>query len=105
MPSILPALAPRKDDTNIGALHPRQIKVCAFRDGPEYRWGPTADKADVPSLLDPHTNELYIDTPAQRAALLAEAKLSDVERELCAQINAVVDAGLAPTHLDWHCLA
>lgn len=29
----------------------------------------------------------------------------DVERELRAQIDAVVDTGLAPTHLDWHCLA
>jgi chitin disaccharide deacetylase len=27
------------------------------------------------------------------------------ERELRAQIDAVVDFGLAPTHLDWHCLA
>jgi predicted glycoside hydrolase/deacetylase ChbG (UPF0249 family) len=84
---------------------PFGIHLALIRDVPEYRWGPTADKADVPSLLDPHTNELYIDTPTQRAALLAEAKLSDVERELRAQINAVVDTGLTPTHLDWHCLA
>jgi chitin disaccharide deacetylase len=84
---------------------PFGIHLALIRDVPEYHWGPTADKADVPSLLDPHTDELYIDTPIQRAALLAEAKLSDVERELCAQINAVFDAGLAPTHLDWHCLA
>jgi len=35
----------------------------------------------------------------------SRAKLTDVERELRAQINAVVDVGLAPTHLDWHCLA
>jgi predicted glycoside hydrolase/deacetylase ChbG (UPF0249 family) len=28
-----------------------------------------------------------------------------VERELRAQINVAVDAGLSPTHLDWHCLA
>jgi predicted glycoside hydrolase/deacetylase ChbG (UPF0249 family) len=81
------------------------IHLALIRDAHEYRWGPTADKADVPSLLDPRTDELYVDTPTQRAALLAEAKLSDVERELRAQINAVVDAGLAPTHLDWHCLA
>jgi predicted glycoside hydrolase/deacetylase ChbG (UPF0249 family) len=84
---------------------PFGIHLALIRDVPEYRWGPTADKADVRSLLDPETNELYIDTPAQRAALLGEAKLSDVERELRAQINAVVDAGLEPTHLDWHCLA
>jgi predicted glycoside hydrolase/deacetylase ChbG (UPF0249 family) len=28
-----------------------------------------------------------------------------VEPEFRAQINAVVDTGLTPTHLDWHCLA
>ena len=84
---------------------PFGIHLALLRDRPECRCGPAADKADVPSLLDPDTNELYIDTPVQRATLLAEAKLSDVERELREQINGVVDAGLAPTHLDWHCLA
>ena len=84
---------------------PFGIHLALIRDSHEYRWGPAAAKADVPSLLDPETGELYIDTPAQRAALLALAKLSDVERELRAQIDAVVDVGLAPTHLDWHCLA
>ena len=59
----------------------------------------------VPSLLDPDTGELYVNTPAQRAAHLAGATLTDVERELRAQIDAVVEVGLAPTHLDWHCLA
>jgi chitin disaccharide deacetylase len=81
------------------------IHLALIRDWPEYRWGPAAAKADVPSLLDPDTGELYVDTPGQRTALLAEARLSDVERELRAQIDAVLDAGLAPTHLDWHCLA
>jgi len=28
-----------------------------------------------------------------------------VEREFRAQIDAVLDRGLTPTHLDWHCLA
>ena len=84
---------------------PFGIHLALIRDMPAYRWGPAADRADVPSLLDPDTNELYIDTPVQRAALLAEARLFEVERELRAQIDAVVDAGLAPTHLDWHCLA
>jgi predicted glycoside hydrolase/deacetylase ChbG (UPF0249 family) len=30
--------------------------------------------------------------------------LEDVERELRAQLNTTVEAGLSPTHLDWHCL-
>jgi predicted glycoside hydrolase/deacetylase ChbG (UPF0249 family) len=84
---------------------PFGIHLALIRDAPQCRWGPTAARADVPSLLDPASGELYVDTPAQRSALLAEATLTDVERELRAQIDAVVDAGLAPTHLDWHCLA
>src|SRR6185312_205486 len=84
---------------------PFGIHFALIRDSREYRLSPAAAKADVPSLLDPDTGELYVDTPAQRTALLAEAKLTDVERELRAQIDAVVDVGLAPTHLDWHCLA
>jgi chitin disaccharide deacetylase len=84
---------------------PFGIHLALIRDSPEYRWGPVAAKAAVPSLLDPDTDELYVDTPAQRTALLAAATPTDVERELRAQIDAVVDVGLAPTHLDWHCLA
>lgn len=45
------------------------------------------------------------DAVNQRTALLAAATPTDVERELRAQIDAVVDTGLAPTHLDWHRLA
>jgi chitin disaccharide deacetylase len=82
-----------------------RLDLALIRDSPEYLWGPAAAKAGVPSLLDPHTGELYVDTPAERSALLAEAKLTEVERELRAQIDAVFDVGLAPTHLDWHCLA
>jgi chitin disaccharide deacetylase len=81
------------------------IHLSLIRDSPEYCWGPAAAKADVPSLLDPGTKELFVDTPAQRSALLAAAKLTEVECELRAQIDAVVEVGLAPTHLDWHCLA
>jgi len=84
---------------------PFGIHLTLVRDSPEKRHGPVAAKDDVPSLLDPDIGELYVDTPAQRAALLERATLADVERELRAQIDAVVDGGLAPTHLDWHCLA
>jgi len=84
---------------------PFGIHLALIRDSLRYRWGPAAARADVPSLLDPDTGELYVNTPAGRAALLAKATLRDVERELRAQIDVVVNTGLAPTHLDWHCLA
>jgi hypothetical protein len=50
-----------------------------------------AAKADVPSLLDPDTDELYLDTPVPRAAFLTAARLGDVERELRAQVNTEPD--------------
>ncbi|MFH9727849.1 polysaccharide deacetylase family protein [Streptomyces sp. NPDC017254] len=71
---------------------------------PDIRWGPTAAKERVPSLLDP-AGELFPPTPAGRAALLGQARLDEVERDFRAQIDAVADAGLTPTHLDFHCLA
>ncbi|MEY9968023.1 putative glycoside hydrolase/deacetylase ChbG (UPF0249 family) [Streptacidiphilus sp. MAP12-16] len=63
---------------------------------------PLTATARVPSLLD-GTGQLF--TPAQVPELLAQARLDEVEREFRAQIDAVADSGLTPTHLDWHCLA
>jgi len=67
-----------------------------------YRWGPLTAKHRVPSLLG-ETGELA--SSARIPELLARARLEEVELEFRAQIDAVVDAGLTPTHLDWHCLA
>jgi predicted glycoside hydrolase/deacetylase ChbG (UPF0249 family) len=67
-----------------------------------YRWGPLMAKEKVPSLLD-EMGALF--TPGEAPQLLAQARLDETELEFRAQINAVVDAGLTPTHLDFHCLA
>jgi len=67
-----------------------------------HRWGPVSAKERVTSLLD-EAGELF--TPAQIPQLLSQARLGQVELEFRAQINAVADHGLRPTHLDWHCLA
>ena len=75
-----------------------------IRDTPGYVWGPSSPKAEVPSLLDPDTGELFTDEPDNRDRMLAQARLEDIERELRTQINTALDAGLSPTHLDWHCL-
>jgi hypothetical protein len=66
------------------------------------RWGPLTARERVPSLLS-EAGELL--TPVQVPALLRRARLEEVELEFRAQVNAVADAGLTPTHLDWHCLA
>ncbi|MFK8844024.1 polysaccharide deacetylase family protein [Streptomyces sp. Ac-502] len=71
---------------------------------PGIPWGPLIAKERVPSLLD-LAGELFSPTSAGRAALLGQARLDEVELEFRAQIDAVADAGLTPTHLDFHCLA
>jgi predicted glycoside hydrolase/deacetylase ChbG (UPF0249 family) len=78
------------------------VHLTLVRDTPRHRWGPQAAKEKVPSLLD-GAGELF--TPAGRAELLAQARIQEIEIEFRAQIDAVADAGLTPTHLDFHCLA
>jgi len=75
--------------------------VCESTDD---RWGPLTSRTRVPSLLD-ETGQLFAPTPAGRSALIAAARVDEVEIEFRAQIDAVADAGLTPTHLDFHCLA
>lgn len=83
---------------------PFGIHLTLVRDSPCHQCGPLAAKEKVLSLLD-ETGELFTPTPAGRCALLARALVDEVEVEFRAQINAVADAGLTPTHLDFHCLA
>ena len=78
------------------------IHLTLVCDIPSIRWGPLAAREEVSSLLS-ETGELF--TPAQLPGLLVQARLDEVELEFRAQVNAVADAGLTPTHLDWHCLA
>jgi predicted glycoside hydrolase/deacetylase ChbG (UPF0249 family) len=81
---------------------PFGIHLTLFCDTTQQRWGPLADARTVPTLLD-RTGQLF--TPDHVADLLAQARPAEVELEFRRQIEAVVDAGLTPTHLDWHCLA
>ena len=80
------------------------VHLALIHDSDRYVWGPCAAKAGVLSLLDPAIGELFTDAPINRRRLLGQARLKDVERELRAQLESVVGAGLCPTHLDWHCL-
>ncbi|MGW0845460.1 polysaccharide deacetylase family protein [Streptomyces sp. NPDC002787] len=83
---------------------PFGIHLTLVRDTARDRWGPLTAREKVPSLLD-ETGELFVPTPAGRATLLGRARLDEVETEFRAQIDTVADTGLAPTHLDFHCLA
>ena len=81
---------------------PFGIHLTLTRDGAAHRWAPISAPAAVPSLVD---EEGLLPTSAAVPALLARARIEDVERELRAQIDVVLHAGLRPTHLDWHVMA
>ncbi|MEU4740749.1 ChbG/HpnK family deacetylase [Actinosynnema sp. NPDC023658] len=77
------------------------VHLTLVRDTAADRWGPLTARAEVASLLD-EDGELF--TADRRADLLARARPEEVEAEFRAQVDAVLDAGLSPTHLDFHCL-
>ena len=54
------------------------------------------------SLLDACGRPFTSDTVD---GVVAAARIDEVEAEFRAQIELVFEAGLMPTHLDWHCLA
>jgi predicted glycoside hydrolase/deacetylase ChbG (UPF0249 family) len=62
-----------------------------------YRWGPVESKDKVPSLLDPAGYLWPEVAPAVRSI-----KPEEAEREIRAQIDHAVAAGIHPTHLDTH---
>jgi len=66
-----------------------------------YRCGPLTSREKVPSLIDETGFFYHIERIPQ---WLAQVKLSELEVEFRAQIEAVLATVLSPTHLDWHCL-
>ena len=80
---------------------PFGVHLTVVCDVSHYRCGPLTSRDKVPSLVD-KTGFFY---PLERIpAFLAQVKLSELEVEFRAQIEAVLAASLSPTHLDWHCL-
>lgn len=67
-----------------------------------YRWRSLTPPDKVPSLID---EEGCFYKNSRSDLMLAKAVLAEVETEYRAQIAAVLNAGLAPTHLDFHCLS
>lgn len=65
-----------------------------------YRWGPLTCPEKVPSLVD-ETGHFYRENRIHE--FLEQVSLSELETEFRAQIEAVLAAGLGPTHLDSHC--
>ena len=80
---------------------PFGIHLTAICDGADYRWGPLTPRDRVPSLID-ETGAFY--RFERMAEFFAQVNLAELEVEFRAQIEAVLAAGLTPTHLDWHAL-
>ena len=80
---------------------PFAVHLTIVRDYDGYRWGPLTPWDRIPTLLD-ESGTFYRND--RIPALMAQVALSEVETEFRAQIDAVLRAGLHPTHLDWHCL-
>jgi chitin disaccharide deacetylase len=80
---------------------PFGVHLTVISDGVDYRWGPVTCRDKVPSLLD---KAGYFFNFEHMPALLAQVRLDHLEIEWRAQIDAVLAAGLTPTHLDWHSL-
>jgi predicted glycoside hydrolase/deacetylase ChbG (UPF0249 family) len=80
---------------------PFGIHLTTISEWPDYRWGPLTSRDKVPSLVD-QAGFFY---PFEAMpAFLAQVSLDQLELEWRAQIEAVLTAGLSPTHLDWHAL-
>ena len=77
------------------------VHLTVVSDSRNYRWGPLTSRDRVPSLVD-ESGFFPLNTPRQE--YLARFSRDEVEVEFRAQIEAVLAANLAPTHLDWHCL-
>lgn len=63
----------------------------------KYKWGPVLGRTAVPSLVDP-MGYFYEDV----REVYAHANLEDVEKEVKAQIQKAIDAGVDVTHFDSH---
>lgn len=86
------------------ADHPQQpfgVHLTAISDSTHNRWKPVTDPARVPSLLD---EAGYFYDFEHMSKFMARVRLDQLELEFRTQIEAVVAAGLRPSHLDWHSL-
>lgn len=86
------------------AAHPEipfGVHLTVISDWFDYRWGPVTPREKVLSLIREDGSFYNFD---QMPHFLAQVDLKQLELEFRAQIEAVLDFGLQPTHLDWHCL-
>lgn len=86
------------------AAHPEiafGVELTVISEWVDYRWGPLTSREKVPSLIREDGSFYNFD---QMRHFLAQVDLGELKMEFRAQIDAVLAAGLSPTHLNWHCL-
>ena len=79
---------------------PFGVHLTAVSEHKLYRWGPVVNTRMVPSLVDENG---WFYAEGRIPEFLARVDVNELELEFAAQIEAVLDAGLNPTHLDSHC--
>jgi predicted neuraminidase/predicted glycoside hydrolase/deacetylase ChbG (UPF0249 family) len=62
-----------------------------------YRWGPVTESSEVPGLIDTE-GKMWHDVPE----VVMNATPQEVDKEIRAQIDLMLDMGLTPTHIDTH---
>ena len=80
---------------------PFGVHLTAVSEATYYRWGPLRPKEKAPSLVD---EAGYFYSEERIPEFLAQVNLAELELEFRAQIEAILSAGLKPTHMDSHCL-
>jgi chitin disaccharide deacetylase len=80
---------------------PFGVHLTVMSEWANYRWRPLTPRDKVPSLVG---NDGYFHNFDDLHALLPQLKLDELDMEFRAQIEAVLAAGLKPTHLDWHAI-
>ena len=80
---------------------PFGVHLTVISEWADYRWGPVTSMEKVPSLID---QAGYFYNFEHMPEFLNQVRLDQLEMEFREQIEAVLAAGLKPTHLDWHAL-
>ncbi len=96
-PWVLHAMHRLRENPDI----PVGVHLTAVSEAVYYRWGPLTPKEKAPSLVD---EAGYFYSEDRIPEFLAQVNLAELELEFRAQIEAVLAAGLKPTHMDSHCL-
>ena len=78
---------------------PFGVHLTAVSEYAYYRWGPVSTRDRVPSLLD---ESGYFPLDSRFKEVVGRSDSAELELEFRAQIEAVLAAGLRPTHLDSH---